>query len=896
MFVDNGAADGPFPHYEASPEAIEFSAENLDTRAAGLQAFSKELDGAHRSALTGVSGEIVDPMSTATQTPLLTGSQIMGYTYISAGSVRLFGQGVQRFNTKIDELNERFRQAQASDFGVGPATYPDDASFAEVASAEVDRADKVMDARVAMLGDLRQQYRMALEELDVEGADAANTINAGPSEQTLQELYGLGVLPSSVEAAYPNVHFVATALPSDAADMSDEELAEYLRAHPELQNNARAMAEVAKRIEDLTMEDGEASGRTLRDALSDRASMADVEGELALLSLVGMYGSYAQSHGKALPKGASQYVRGLFTDLVHGGAEDRTMDVLDWITAREHQIEVKMPPEGGAPGGPLETQTRMVPGFDQATQDWMKRAYADGILLMSDGATNGLGREFLSPDVAAALNDVPKVQSETITNQTGTYKGVHLSGGDGFAKLADLLGHSSEGIRPATEFAGELTESAGETAAAINRGFSETANQDENWNVSYTGFEEALERFGPELEQVVDVAARNVDANEQLLANAGANPDSAEAEQLRALYTFQWSDDGESVSQYTDWIANYGALDPSEHPSEVRQATVASAGFIDFVTDTGNAKEGVPNTFKLLMQGATPDEMYSQNDPLSFGEVNPHLAETFGLVASSNLDAIGAAEVHENEHDTAYEDDGTLSVSVEDRGALFTLVATNDGAAQDLSRTIGAYEQARLNHALRLGEPALMEEVGAEANRLDGYMAGGLLNASEIADHGSYQNAEQAYQEHMRFASTGKIAITTGAGQIPVVGGIVGPTAGLFFDGLVTEKIDPPEEPAGYPVGTADSDGFLDISMTYDYVAAEVRAGHDTHLPREFFENGKLMPLSELGSEQRELLDDHLVNDPQFGHYLKKFQGAAPFKSVALNDVEMYLENKGHRR
>src|SRR5690606_10078331 len=106
------------------------------------------------------------------------------------------------------------------------------------------------------------------------------------------------------------------------------------------------------------------------------------------------------------------------------------------------------------------------------------------ILLMSDGTTNGLGRDYIPPDIEEALNDTPKVKSETFTHQSGTYTGVHLQGGDGFAKLADLLGRSSEygasveGIRPGMKLATELTESSAETAAAINQGYVGTQGQD----------------------------------------------------------------------------------------------------------------------------------------------------------------------------------------------------------------------------------------------------------------------------------------------------------------------------------------------------------------------------------------------------------------------------------
>src|SRR5690606_34918761 len=102
---------------------------------------------------------------TAAQQPLQYGSQLMGKTYVVSGSIRLFGQGVQRFNSVIDQLNEQYRQAQADDFGVAAAQYPDNADLTEKNAIDGARDEKIMNARVALLRTLVEQYKAALDAL-----------------------------------------------------------------------------------------------------------------------------------------------------------------------------------------------------------------------------------------------------------------------------------------------------------------------------------------------------------------------------------------------------------------------------------------------------------------------------------------------------------------------------------------------------------------------------------------------------------------------------------------------------------------------------------------------------------------------------------------------------------
>src|SRR5262245_54498129 len=149
MWVDTngGATEGPFQHYDATPDAIEASAVELDRSYGNVEALSKDVDTAERPALTGVSGVIAGAMAEASEPQQRNARDVMVASMVAAGSVRIFGHAVHTFNGGVDSLNQRWRAAAGGDFGIAAATYPKDADFAEVARIDNARNDQILTAK-----------------------------------------------------------------------------------------------------------------------------------------------------------------------------------------------------------------------------------------------------------------------------------------------------------------------------------------------------------------------------------------------------------------------------------------------------------------------------------------------------------------------------------------------------------------------------------------------------------------------------------------------------------------------------------------------------------------------------------------------------------------------------
>lgn len=96
----------------------------------------------------------------------------------------------------------------------------------------------------------------------------------------------------------------------------------------------------------------------------------------------------------------------------------------------------------------------------------------------------------------------------------------------------------------------------------------------------------------PAMQHMVDVATRNEQANTWFLHDAAENNGEA-AQHLADLYTFDWEDNGDAVSGYTDWI--HDALDrrnegDPDTADRWEMAQRASVDVIDAVTDTVTTK------------------------------------------------------------------------------------------------------------------------------------------------------------------------------------------------------------------------------------------------------------------------------------------------------------------
>src|SRR5699024_4221915 len=128
------------------------------------------------------------------------------------------------------------------------------------------------------------------------------------------------------------------------------------------------------------------------------------------------------------------------------------------------------------------------------------------------------------------------------------------------------------------------------------------------------------------MQDMLSVATRNENANSNLLSSA-ANDSGPNAQRLADLLTFSWDDDGEAVSGYTDWIADYNA---SDDPHDVTMADTAAANLFDVTTSRSITLDNGHTFVESMMKDAgDPDSRHS------IGEENPAITRSLGQIANS---------------------------------------------------------------------------------------------------------------------------------------------------------------------------------------------------------------------------------------------------------------------
>src|SRR5690625_5034159 len=383
----------------------------------------------------------------------------------------------------------------------------------------------------------------------------------------------------------------------------------------------------------------------------------------------------------------------------------------------------------------------------------------------------------------------------------------------------------------------------------------------------------------PAMQHMVDVATRNEQANTWFLHDAAENNGEA-AQHLADLYTFDWDDNGDAVSGYTDWI--HDALDRQNEgdpdtADRWEMAQRASVDVIDAVTDTGN-DEGRPNVFRQLMGGA-------QEDAKSFGMINPQIADSLGDVAARNLDALGGDPSIKS---TEIGPDDGVQVAEDDRGRLFTLVNTDPDAAEDLNAQVGVYQAEQLRAAIKAGDDDALKIAAKTNGTLEGYMNAGPLNAYLIGQHLDYKVDQSEYEDAQKAAGLAKGVAITGLSVHPY-SALTAPMANEAGDMLIERLIPEQEDPDSYYVDDSGDDGALKTRAAYDYLQARQeitgQSPDDESLTNE---NGDLKPWDQLSSDARQRLE--MEDDVDV--YTDNYPAAARFTLAALDETGVYDEER----
>jgi hypothetical protein len=234
-----GGSSGPFDRYPAAPSAIAAAADELAASAGPIELVSDSVSRSSDRAAAGVGGLLHDPLATAPCGFRRRARRVYLAAQCAAGATRGFGRAVSRFDREVDALNVEWALAVADDFGVPPVS-PDGArtpgggvdpgALAELTEA---RADAVAAARAELLDRLRRRYRRAEADIDGAADETAGQLDAGPTDEVMQELYAAGLLPHELDRAFPELGLEAVRLPYDLARIPPDDLAAWLIDHPQ---------------------------------------------------------------------------------------------------------------------------------------------------------------------------------------------------------------------------------------------------------------------------------------------------------------------------------------------------------------------------------------------------------------------------------------------------------------------------------------------------------------------------------------------------------------------------------------------------------------------------------------------------------------------------------------
>lgn len=810
-----------FERHYPSATTVEGDATTVRNTADAFETLSDDVVSKHNEAKSNVEGDPRSGMDGATSEAKTKSTNLYRRAIVAGGALQVYSGAIEAFNDSVDGWNRKINAAD------------DD-----------EKAEKIYANHT---GD----YTAAVETLEDAATTGKSQLTKWDDDKTVKNLWAAGALPSSATAMLPGIgleYSDLTGLPPDLAALSDKELAKKLQNDPQLRNNEDVMADVADRIDAYDPDDASADASQLADGNAETA------GKLALLNV---YGEYAQEHDKTIPVNAAKYLRNIVGELFPGD-DNSYRHTLPEATATQEALD------------------------DASIGNWTTGMLANSLLLASDGRLDPtphhgparpiLGSSAVPKAVTDALHDTP---SPTFGRApTGS-----ISGGDGYVELANLLADADEGISPGVGFSEDITNTTADWIADM-RHWSEDGYEGGAYTRSVR--DDSIERYlnsnTSSMQDMLSVATRNENANSNLLSSA-ANDSGPNAQRLADLLTFSWDDDGEAVSGYTDWIADYNA---SDDPHDVTMADTAAANLFDVTTSRSITLDNGHTFVESMMKDAgDPDSRHS------IGEENPAITRSLGQIANSYLDDLAAGNPDSDETGVAPDGDG-IDVVMADRSRLFTVIASDDHAADILEQNAGVYTQDNLDAAVRNSDDPVnaLGSAVAKNTRLDGLLSAGRFNADGLLDSNEYQDQNDAYKDTLRNAAIGRTIIQDVGSPIPYVGGFT-TGAGDVYESIVASSADRPD------VDFDPRDGNM-----RDEEAQEMRAANELYnaLQRNEGElsepadsmlqqmNGGDEPWPVLnGGEKREVLRELDGDHPMYDQYFKDNNTENRFDNAAMD-------------
>jgi hypothetical protein len=311
-----------------------------------------------------------------------------------------------------------------------------------------------------------------------------------------------------------------------------------------------------------------------------------------------------------------------------GGTGYRSEE-MDFLQEFYDRLEEESPDHMGAVGIPIQMEG------DHLTDEEREHALGmlgDGLLALSDPDIGG-GYGDLPASVRNAI-DIPFTDEEETPGDLTTQEGDART----YASLSALFAHTSDDMEGGYGLSTRLSLSAG---AYIELWGEST----EHWVSS------------EEIGTLVDVAARNKDANYYLLTGEHLNPESGvdytddkPTDALESLFTYEWPDDGASIRSITDWIAEDAAT-----PEERATANENSEVRPELTTEEERSAKALAAIVSLMENPEFSEFIFSTGHDVtgddgvtwrnvSAGHLNPELADSWSDIFISYMDVFASRE------------------------------------------------------------------------------------------------------------------------------------------------------------------------------------------------------------------------------------------------------------
>ncbi len=320
--------EGPFEYYDVTGDQIEAAAESPRSQVAIIADIADDLALDEQGVVGSTEGDITLGTSLNPQVARQTAAALAANGEYACGCIKLFAEAVDAFDTKVAELNQRYRTDLASAMryqGQANAQLPEDE---QRSSAEVGAGIEAY---------LKTDYAAALEELDTQADNVAQMLGDGPTDQNVRKLFAAGQIPiAAAERMFPGIEFTdQERLQAEQAqfletieDMDPAEQADYIREHvqdapPDLVDHIPP--ETAEKLADYTAD----------DLTSDDARDVDAD-TVALLALLNTSAAYnSKLFSRVSPNQIADTVRSLSDRIYSAGGTQRSANDPDFVADNE---------------------------------------------------------------------------------------------------------------------------------------------------------------------------------------------------------------------------------------------------------------------------------------------------------------------------------------------------------------------------------------------------------------------------------------------------------------------------------------------------------------------------------------------------------------------------------